>query len=395
MRKDGIAPEVPLTLSSDLEADLRDASMLVYLTASEGLGSAALLAMSAAVPVIASRVGGLPEIVRHGETGLLVENTRESIEAAIRELTGDPALARRLGEAGRRAIAENFTIAHMARRTMEVVPPGALPCLKLCSRCSSGCSSAASSTSAFTAGRAIFRWCVRAPAAPSAATPSPGSTTCRWSVTCFWAGAAAIAGRHISWRYPAVELMTAALFFNFVYALGPSPAALKMCVLSALLVALLFADLEQRILPDELTLGGLALGFIFALFVPVRGTMAQTLLWLAGIDVNGVAASVAEALLGAALPALFLWGAGALYKKIRHREGLGFGDVKLIAMIGAFFGLQGAIFAWLLGSVSGSIVGLAYIKAARKEAATYELPFGTFLCAAALLVAVFEKRLPG
>ena len=60
-------------ISQHLEADLRDAAMLVYLTASEGLGSGALLAMSAGVPVIASRVGGLPEIVRHRETGLLVE----------------------------------------------------------------------------------------------------------------------------------------------------------------------------------------------------------------------------------------------------------------------------------------------------------------------------------
>lgn len=94
--------------------------MLVYLTGSEGLGSGALLAMSAGVPVIASRVGGLPEIVRHRETGLLVENTAESVAAAIRELTEDRALARRLGEAGRRAVSERFTVQHMVRRTMEV-----------------------------------------------------------------------------------------------------------------------------------------------------------------------------------------------------------------------------------------------------------------------------------
>jgi glycogen(starch) synthase len=70
--------------------------------------------------VIASRVGGLPEIVRHRETGLLVENTAESVSAAIRELTEDSALALRLGEAGRRAVSENFTVEHMVRRTMEV-----------------------------------------------------------------------------------------------------------------------------------------------------------------------------------------------------------------------------------------------------------------------------------
>jgi Glycosyl transferases group 1/Glycosyltransferase Family 4 len=120
VRKDGVAPELDLAISQHLERDLRDAAMLVYLTGSEGLGSGALLAMSAGVPVIASRVGGLPEIVRHRETGLLVENTAESVAAAIRELTEDRALARRLGEAGRRAVSERFTVQHMVRRTMEV-----------------------------------------------------------------------------------------------------------------------------------------------------------------------------------------------------------------------------------------------------------------------------------
>ncbi len=120
VRKDGVAPELDLAISEHLEADLRDAAMLVYLTESEGLGSGALLAMSAGVPVIASRVGGLPEIVRHRETGLLVENTAESVAAAIRELTEDREFACRLGEAGRCAVSERFTVEHMVRRTMEV-----------------------------------------------------------------------------------------------------------------------------------------------------------------------------------------------------------------------------------------------------------------------------------
>jgi glycosyltransferase involved in cell wall biosynthesis len=70
--------------------------------------------------VVASRVGGLREIVRHGETGLLVENRVEEIAAAIRELLADPALARRLGDAARRDVMERFTVDHMVRRTMEI-----------------------------------------------------------------------------------------------------------------------------------------------------------------------------------------------------------------------------------------------------------------------------------
>lgn len=201
-------------------------------------------------------------------------------------------------------------------------------------------------------------------------------------------------GARISWRYPVVELMTGALFLNFIYgAHGVTVPAIKMCIFSALMVGLLFSDLEERILPDELTKGGMALGFLFALIVPVPSNVAQSLLWLVGLDLNGVAASVAEATFGAAIPAFFLWAAGAVYEKIRHKEGLGFGDVKLIAMVGSFFGLQGALLVWLLGSVSASILGFGYIKVTGKDAGSYELPYGTFLCAAALIVAVFEKQI--
>ena len=120
VRKDGVVPELQLEIAHHLEQDLKTAAMLVYLTASEGLGSGALLAMSAGVPVIASRVGGLPEIVGHGETGLLVENTATNVKAAIRDLVENAARARAMGAAGRRTVMERFTIANMVRRTMEV-----------------------------------------------------------------------------------------------------------------------------------------------------------------------------------------------------------------------------------------------------------------------------------
>jgi hypothetical protein len=111
---------VELKLSTDLERDLRHAAIFVYVTHSEGLGSGVLLAMAAGVPVVASNVGGLPEIIRHGENGLLVDNTPQAIAAAIGKLTGDPAFARRIGDAARRTVIERFTVDHMVRRTMEV-----------------------------------------------------------------------------------------------------------------------------------------------------------------------------------------------------------------------------------------------------------------------------------
>jgi hypothetical protein len=111
---------IAVQFSGALERDLTGASLFLYITHSEGLGSGALLAMSAGVPVIASNVGGLREIVRHGENGLLVENTPEAIAAAIRRLQADPALAAALGRAGRRTVADRFTVDLMVRRTMEV-----------------------------------------------------------------------------------------------------------------------------------------------------------------------------------------------------------------------------------------------------------------------------------
>jgi leader peptidase (prepilin peptidase)/N-methyltransferase len=194
-------------------------------------------------------------------------------------------------------------------------------------------------------------------------------------------------------RYPAVELLTGLCFFYFVWTLGPALPAYKMCALAALLLALLFCDLEERILPDELTLGGALAGLAFAFFVPTPDSTAQSLSWLAGVNLTGRADWLAESVLGAVLPAACLWVGGWLYEKVRHREGLGFGDVKFMVMVGSFLGINGALLTLLLGSLAGSILGYAYIWIARKDPKTYELPFGTFLSAAALVVAMAAPRL--
>jgi leader peptidase (prepilin peptidase)/N-methyltransferase len=199
----------------------------------------------------------------------------------------------------------------------------------------------------------------------------------------------------ISPRYPFVEFATGALFFYFVATLGPTLVAAKMCCLGAMLLALTFTDLEERILPDEFTIGGTVLGLIFSLFVPFKPEMmtAPVFFWPFGLELTGRWASLAESAAGALIPSLFLWGGGWLYFKIRHREGLGFGDVKLIAMVGSFLGLQGALQTLIVGSVAGSILGYGYIWLRKQDPNTYELPFGTFLGAAGLLVAIVGVRI--
>jgi leader peptidase (prepilin peptidase)/N-methyltransferase len=198
----------------------------------------------------------------------------------------------------------------------------------------------------------------------------------------------------ISWRYPIVEATTGALFFYFIKAGGVTAETLKLCCFSAMLVALIFTDLEQRILPDEFTLGGTVLGLVFAAFVRVPDITGSALLWLLNLNLPEQWQSVAESAIGAALPAFFLWGGGWVYEKIRHKEGLGFGDVKLIAMVGSFLGFRGALTTLLLGSIAGSILGYGFIKLKGKDPSQYELPFGTFLGAAGLVAAILARAWP-
>ncbi len=190
----------------------------------------------------------------------------------------------------------------------------------------------------------------------------------------------------ISWRYAAVELLTGVLFFVGVWKFGATLLALKFCIFAAIQVDLIFTDFEERILPDEFTLGGTATGLVLAGFVPMSpGLMAM----LVPAEWNHVLVSVIEAAVGAVFTSGILWGFGALYEKIRHREGLGLGDVKMVMMIGAFFGIQGTLLTLIIGSVLGSVVGLTYILLKKEDAATYELPFGSFLGIAALGVALW------
>ena len=163
---------------------------------------------------------------------------------------------------------------------------------------------------------------------------------------------------------------------------------IKYCVLAAILIGLVFSDLETLLLPDELTLGGLAIGLGCAFFIPVPDSMFQLVANLAGFDGRGRIGSFGEAVLGAVIPAGAIWLGGWIFEKVRHKEGLGFGDVKMLAMIGAFLGISGALFAVILGSLAGSIIGLSYIKLTGKDASTYPLPFGSFLGAAALVAAI-------
>lgn len=109
---------MPIHLTTDLWTDLQTASVFVYRSEMEGLGSAALAAQAMGVPVVASNVGGLPEAVEHERTGLLVDN--DNFEPAVRRLLQNPKQAEDMGMQGRERIAKNFTIDIMVEKTKQV-----------------------------------------------------------------------------------------------------------------------------------------------------------------------------------------------------------------------------------------------------------------------------------
>jgi leader peptidase (prepilin peptidase)/N-methyltransferase len=195
-------------------------------------------------------------------------------------------------------------------------------------------------------------------------------------------------GAGIPVRYPLVEVLTGVAFALAVQFFGLTWQSAKLCLFAAICIELTFSDLEERILPDEFTLGGTAVGLGLAWFVPLQAGLSYLIV---RNPEKVQLMSLVESGLGAALCGGLLWSVGSIYEKFRGREGLGFGDVKMVMMIGAFLGLSGALVTLIVASVLGGIGGLVYIYATGKNASTYELPFGSFLGLAALAVAAFGE----
>lgn len=163
----------------------------------------------------------------------------------------------------------------------------------------------------------------------------------------------------ISFRYPLVEIFTAFSFWICHRQFGISPLyTASSIVFVSVLIVLALIDLEHMILPDELTLGGGIVFLIFAFFHPVIGVL--------------------DALAAAFGAALVFTGFYFFYLKIRKIEGLGFGDVKMMILLGAFLGVRKMVIALFIASITGLIVGLFIIVLKRKNL-KLALPFGTFL----------------
>lgn len=165
-------------------------------------------------------------------------------------------------------------------------------------------------------------------------------------------------------RYPAVELLTA-ISFAVIWSRGfPPPIATLYCVLAACYIVISFIDIDHKIIPDVITIPSL---WVAPLVAVVVGQI-----------------SLRESLIGIAVGGGVLWAIAAGYEKIRKQEGMGFGDVKLLAMVGGFQGWEASLFSLIIGSILGTVVGVS-LMIARRGRLDMEIPFGPFIIAGAVL----------
>jgi leader peptidase (prepilin peptidase) / N-methyltransferase len=169
----------------------------------------------------------------------------------------------------------------------------------------------------------------------------------------------------ISGRYPLVEALTAAMFAGAWWYYGPQPLLASRLILGCALIVLFAIDLEHQLLPNAITLPGIVVGFLFSFFTE-----------------PGWQASLIGILVGAGV----LFGVAEAYYRVRHEEGLGMGDVKMLAMIGAFLGWKLALLTLMMASLCGTVIGVLLIVT-KRGGMKYALPFGTFLALGAAAAA--------
>jgi leader peptidase (prepilin peptidase)/N-methyltransferase len=170
----------------------------------------------------------------------------------------------------------------------------------------------------------------------------------------------------ISIRYPIVELIAMLTFAGHYIVFGPDPLLIPRLVFASALIVLFAIDLEHHLLPNVITLPGIVLGLVFSLFLPPGLIDA-----LVGVLVGGGA----------------LWLIGEAYFRYSGQEGMGGGDVKMLAMIGAFLGWKLTVLTLVFSSLLGAVIGLLVIVV-RRGGLKYALPYGTFLALAALLASL-------
>ena len=223
----------------------------------------------------------------------------------------------------------------------------------------------------------------RLPAGESVVSPGSRCPSCRKTIAWYdnvplgsyvlLGGRCRHCGATISLRYPATEILTAVLFVVQAVVVSSSDPILlgQRLLLTAMLIVLFGTDLETQRLPNVITLPGVVVGALFSLFVP-----------------PGFPDSLAGIALGAGVLLAIRWG----WKAATGVDGMGLGDVKMLAMVGAFLGWRNVVVVLFLSSVVGAVVGVA-LTAFRGRSMTERIPFGTFIALAAFIASLIGDAL--
>lgn len=196
----------------------------------------------------------------------------------------------------------------------------------------------------------------------------------------------------ISLLYPLVEALTAAVFVADFALYGLSPLFLKNAVFAMLVIVLIFTDLNLRRLPHAVTLTGMAIGLILSGLIPVDSRPLGWILQQWEIFPPQALLSVTGAVAGALAGGGLFYGVGEAFYRLRHKEGLGFGDVMLMLMVGTFLGPALTLLTILLGSLLGTLVAIPFAIASPRFRG-YHWPYGTFLGIAAIYASLQGETL--
>lgn len=188
--------------------------------------------------------------------------------------------------------------------------------------------------------------------------------------------------------YPIVELLNALFYAYIFWRYGIDPVGFKLALFVSMMLVLVVTDWQEYILPDEITIGGLVIGWAISPFIHLDGGPLRLPLLLFEKQYPPWVVSVMESFAAAIVIGGFLFVLGEVYFRLRKIEGLGFGDVKMVAMMGAFWGFGDTFMTLILGSMLGSVVGIGIVLLARKGW-NYALPFGSYLGATAIVVALW------
>ena len=220
---------------------------------------------------------------------------------------------------------------------------------------------------------------------PSSRCPSCGAPIRPWDnipILSFFIlrGACRKCGTRISFRYPLVEALNAVFYVMLLWRFGPDWPFLVFAVFCSALIVITFIDLDFQIIPDTITLTGIPVGLVAgSLLLPDPFLRAAPLGWQGSV-------------IGAVSGFLFFYFVAVAGEKIFGKEAMGGGDIKMMAMVGGFLGWKGIILTTFLGSLFGSVVGVAMMIFRGRERGSH-IPFGPFLAAGAAISLIFGQEI--